>query len=274
MAASGFDLIELFVQGYRHASPCEDVAAVAGAFAVVLDGVTSKDRSVYRGTTGGRFAAEVVLSALETLDPDVSARECVDTVTQTLADAIIAERGTPAKHPPGTQLAVYSPYRRELWQVGDVRARVGDVELPLYAPPTDDIVGAFRAALISALLLEGTAVEELATVDPARDAILPLLAHQDAFANLPVPHQYGYGVINGVAVPDHHLHVTPVPAGSEVVLATDGYLAAVGSLADAERELAAYTARDPLMIGEHRGLRPANASGAFDDRAWLRLRTR
>jgi hypothetical protein len=274
MTGHGFTLIELFVQGYRPGSPCEDMVAVVGPFAAVLDGVTSKDRSVYRGTTGGRFAAEVVLSALETLDPDVSARECVDAVTRALADAIVAERGAPVPHPPGTQLAVYSPYRRELWQVGDVRARVAGVELPLYPPPTDEVAGGFRAALLSALLREGVTVEELAAADPARDAILPLLAHQDAFANLPDPHRYGYGVINGAAVPDHHLRITPVPAGSEVVLATDGYLSAAGSLADAERHLAAYVETDPLMIGEHLGLRPAGASGSFDDRAWLRLRTR
>lgn len=267
MTFRGFDLIELFVQGYRHGSPCEDMAAVAGTFAVVLDGVTSKDRSVYRGTTGGRFASEIVLSRLETLDPEVSARKCVDAVTRALADAIVAECGTQVPHPPGTQLAVYSPCRRELWRVGDVRARVGGVVLPMYGPPTDNIAGAFRAALISALLLEGASVEELAAADPTKDAILTLLARQDAFANLPVPHQYGYGVINGVAVPDHHLHVTPVPAGSEVVLATDGYLTVLGSLVDAERELATYTARDPLMIGEHQGLRPNSTTGSFDDRA-------
>jgi hypothetical protein len=214
------------------------------------------------------------MSAIETLEPDVSARECVDAVTRALADAIVAERGAPAAHPPGTQLAVFSSHRRELWRVGDVRARVAGVGLPLYAPPTDEIAGGFRAALLSALLLEGVPVAELAAADPARDAILPLLARQDAFANLPYPHRYGYGVINGSAVPDHHLHITPVPSGSEVVLATDGYLGAAGTLAAAEHELAAYVETDPLMIGEHLGLRPANCSGAFDDRAWLRLRTR
>jgi len=275
MAGNGFEILEMFVQGKRADAVCEDMVRVAGSYVVVLDGVTGKDGSRYRSTTGGRFAAEVVMDALAHMPGDATARACVDAVTAALRAAIAEETGGGSvARPPGTQLAVYSPHRRELWCVGDIHARIGGTELALKAPPTDAVATSFRAAFLSALLLDGASEEELIADDPSWEVLLPLLSRQDVFANLAGRNDYGYGVINGTAVPDHHLHVHAVPAGSEVVLATDGYLGAGGTLEQAEERLATALTQDRLMIRLHQGFRPAPKDGSFDDRGWVRFVTR
>ena len=62
--------------------------------------------------------------------------------------------------------------------------------------------------------------------------------------------------------------------GTEVVLATDGYPTPAPTLTQAEAELAALLARDPLRIEKAapgtKGRRPGHAS--YDDRAYVRLR--
>lgn len=268
-----YDIIEQFVQGKSTSSTCEDMVADLGTFVVVLDGVTGKDKVTFRGLTGGRFAAETVMGKLGQLPDDIDARSAVTAVSEALAAAIAAETG-PLAHPPGTQLAVYSAARREIWRVGDVHARVGEITLHTPAPPTDAIATAFRAAYLSALLEEGRSAAELIADDPSWEALLPLLSRQDVFANRPNAHPLGYGVINGTIVPDRHVHVRNVPTGSEVVLASDGYFCPDGTLAEAEAELAEVLRRDPLLISLYQGFRPAPEGGSFDDRAWVRFRTR
>lgn len=271
MQRQQYQLIEQHVEGKRPDVVCEDVVGVLDEFVVLLDGVTGKDGATYRGTSGGRFAADVVLAKLAELDGRVDARTALDAVSEALRDATYDEAGSVA-HPPGTQMAVYSPARGELWRVGDVHTRIGEIVLPTPAPPTDEIATSFRAALLYALLEEGRSVEELKQSDPSWEAILPLLSRQDVFANR-TDHHLGYGVVNGSAVPEQHLQVHNVPPGVELVMASDGYFSAEGTLAQAEAELHAVLQRDPLLIRLFQGFRPAPEGGSFDDRAWVRLQT-
>lgn len=271
--SGSYQIIEQSVVARTSDAPSEDMIGDLGSFLVVVDGVTGKDRARFHGLTGGRFAAETVLSAVNDLPADADARTAVDHVSDALHAAIEAAGG-PRLHPPGTQLAMYSAARQEIWRVGDIHARIGTLVQATHTPPTDKVATEFRAAYLSALLAAGYDAGELAANDPSWEAMLPLLAQQDVFANQTKHHPYGYGVINGTPVPDHHLHVRHVPAGSEVVLATDGYLSVEGTLVDAETELAYVTSRDPLLIRLHKGFRPANDRGSFDDRAWVRFLTR
>ncbi|MEU1813265.1 hypothetical protein [Micromonospora aurantiaca (nom. illeg.)] len=58
----------------------------------------------------------------------------------------------------------------------------------------------------------------------------------------------------------------------EVVLASDGYLAAAPNLAAAEADLAASLRADPLRIGPHPGTKGlTDGQTSFDDRTYLRL---
>lgn len=252
---------------------CEDMVADLGKFVVVLDGVTGKDKATFQGMSGGRFAAETIMGSLSELPDDIDAYTAVAAVSDALARAATAATSAPLAHPPGAQMAVYSPARNEVWRVGDIHVRLGDLALPTPAPPTDAVATAFRAAYLTALLEEGTPVEDLVAKDPSWEILLPLLSRQDVFANRTDPHPLGYGVINGTSVPAHHVEVHSVPRPCEVVLASDGYFSPEGTLADAEKSLAEVLAADPLLIRLYQGFRPAPADGSFDDRAWVRFQT-
>lgn len=49
-----YTVLEQFIAGKTPDEDGEDLIADLGSFAVVLDGVTGKDGSAYRGLTGGR----------------------------------------------------------------------------------------------------------------------------------------------------------------------------------------------------------------------------
>ena len=269
-----FEVLEQLVESKRPGFVAEDIVAGTDDFVVVLDGVTGKDGSLFRGLTGGRFAAETVLRAIEKLDRHADARTAVNLVSEALHDAVIRELGAFPPPPPGTQLAVYSAARAEVWRVGDVHVRLGSFHLHTPAPPTDEIATNFRAAVLEAFLAEGASEDALADNDPSWALLLPLLSRQDLFANAATAHPLGYGVINGLKVPDRHLSVFPVASGMEVVLATDGYLSAEGTLDEAEAELASVLAEDRLLIRRYKGFRAAPPGGSFDDRGWIRFITR
>lgn len=271
-AKTSYTIIEMFTQPRHPGRVCEDMAAELGSFVVLLDGVTAKDGVTYRGKTGGRFAAEVVLERIATLDASIDARAGIDALSASLRIAVRGEVGE-APHRPGTQLAVYSAARRELWRVGDIHAAIDGRTLPDNAPPTDAIATSFRAAVLSAMVAQGASFDDLRRNDPTWGMLLPLLSRQEVFANTEIAGVYGYGVLNGDHVPERYLHVDAVPPGSEVVLATDGYLAAHATLSDAEAALAEVLQRDPLLIESHKSFRAAAEGCSFDDRGWVRFRT-
>lgn len=265
-----YHITEMFVQGKRPDTICEDMVEDLDGFIVLLDGVTGKDGARYMNTTGGRFAAETIMDALRAMDRTIDGPGAITAVSQHLRDAIIAERGHMPLNPPGAQFAVYSAHRSEIWAVGDTHVRIGDDHAYAYPPPTDAIATEFRAAILESLLLRGATIEDLVLADPTWESMLPLLSRQDAFANLPDLHPLGYGVINGLPVPPHHIRVIHVPGG-EVALASDGYLSAMGTLEDAEADLRRTIERDPLLFRLHKSFRAAPAGGSFDDRAWVRF---
>lgn len=74
--------------------------------------------------------------------------------------------------------------------------------------------------------------------------------------------------------PEEKLVVIPVPAGSWVTLATDGYPVLFETLEESEAALAAALKKDPLCYRENpqtKGLITGNTS--FDDRCYLQFTT-
>ena len=109
----------------------------------------------------------------------------------------------------------------------------------------------------------------------------PVLAHlfidfmldaQNALANR-ADSPYGYGVVDGSAVPDRFVETLRLPDGAcEVVLATDGYPQPLPTLAASELALEAILRDDPHMIRLHvstKGVAPGHLS--FDDRTYARV---
>jgi len=254
-----------------NADSCEDGIVVTDHYAAVVDGATDKTGARYDGMAGGRFAMRILLDAIAGLPAELDADEAIGRLVDVLAQHIPADLAP--ENRPSAAATIYSASRREIWQVGDVGFWFDGVERSQPHKLVDRINAAMRAAVLTAELLRGTPVEELAESDPGREAILPLLTVQGVFANNADAGQLGYSVLDGREVVRSQVTIVPVPQGvAEIVIASDGYPELAPSLDEAERVLKALIAEDPLCIGPlagTKGLRPGSAS--YDDRSYLRL---
>ncbi len=269
-------LIEAFLEGKDGESLlCEDAIFVGDSFAAVFDGATDKTDVLYDGVPGGRFAADALVRAMEGMEPEISSNECVATLTIALADAIL-ESG-PSRQPrdePSASAVIYSAVRSEIWRVGDCSWSVNG-QPSLGRKLIDEIVANARAALLNALLIGGSTLDELRSSDPGREMTMPLLEEQYRFRNVANPGQIlGFGALDRTPVPARFIEVTSVGPHCDVVLASDGYPRLLPTLADTEEALAQDLAHDPLRIGQFKATK-AVAVGqiSFDDRAYVRLRS-
>jgi hypothetical protein len=269
-------LIESFLESkLRDSSICEDALFEGDNFLAVIDGATDKTDALYNEVPGGRFAAQTLVETLGHVAPDLTAKECIATLTSALHEAI--EVHSPVAAPedlPSASVVIYSVARSEIWRVGDCSwacdgtARIGK-------KPIDKIVAAARAAMLEALLQAGAGMGDLLETDPGRAMVLPLLSEQYRFRNLEDPScELSFGALDGKPVPDRFIEVAPVPPGTEVILASDGYPQLEPTLAETEAVLARDLEEDPLRIGRYKstkGVAPGQIS--FDDRAFVRFRT-
>lgn len=267
------DIHESFVKGKRtDQALCEDIIYTGEHFVAVLDGATDKSGLRYDDMTGGRFAVLVLADALDDLHADTDLTDCVKHLSVRLNAAIVLACGDEPADRPCAVAGIYSRSRRQLWRIGDVGLRIADRAL-LASKRIDVVTGSARAAMTAALLEDGVTPEQVRDSDPGRAFILPLLARQHVFVNhLTSP--WGYAALNGRPVPSRLLERYDAPAGTDVVIASDGYPRPEGTLAAAESELAASLANDPFRVGEDYGTKGvAPDAESFDDRAYVRLRT-
>ena len=119
--------------------------------------------------------------------------------------------------------------------------------------------------------MEGVSEESLAERDQSREMILPFLLKQSQFIDS--DSEFSYSIVDHIHTPKHVL-VLPIPEGSELILATDGYPVLKNTLADSEAALKTVLLEDPLCYHLHtstKGIMKGHLS--FDDRTYLRLRT-
>lgn len=114
-------------------------------------------------------------------------------------------------------------------------------------------------------------MSEIIEHDPGARAARPLYDTQQHLANSVGP--WGFGCIDGRSVPDEYIEVFPLPAGSTVIITTDGYPVVNPTLAETEDALTALVQRDPAAIGEMWSMGKPAKSGANapDDRAYVRF---
>ena len=202
----------------------------------------------------------------------VTPREIVSMVSDLLACTKqrfgLAER----RHTGGFHMVLYVEPKRQIWRVGDCQFRMGGRtftnELEVEA------IGARqRAVLIAAMQMRGMSDDAIMASNAYRDIFMPFFAPLLDFANR-TDHPLGFGVMNGLPVPDSFIQVFDIPAGvTELVLTSDGYPQVFDTLAETEDHLAGLMQRDPMCISEFqtsKGLMPGLCS--FDDRTYLRLR--
>ncbi len=268
------EIVEQFVQAkLGPPEQCEDGILVTSNFAAVIDGATDKTGQRYDGMTGGRFAMLACSDALRSLEPTVDALGATACLTKTLAGRL--PRKLIPRERPEAVLTVYSPVRREIWQIGDVgfwHPGVPEDNVNVHKM-VDRYAADLRAAVVRVELAAGSDPAKLARNDPGRRAISSLLGNQARFRNNLAARELAYPAIDGEAVPASLIIIHKVPEDvSQVVIASDGYPRIQPTLLGSEQMLARLLAIDPLCIEELRGTKGVlPGARSFDDRAYLRL---
>lgn len=267
-------LNNVFLKGKKSEGTCEDGYVFCGNYAAVVDGVTSKSTHLFSGKTPGQIGMETLCRVIPLLDAGLT----VNQVVRELSLALRREREHMAQEHEVTFLeypracaAIYSRVRREIWLIGDCQCSING---KVYTNPKkiDDVTMHIRSFVLQCERLAGKEELEFETDDPGRQAILPFLKQQYLFENS--NGVFGYPVLNGDAVREEHLVVIPVPAGSRVILATDGYPALRVNLEESEAALQELLERDPFCYRENlqtKGMQKGN--GSFDDRCYLEFTT-
>ena len=263
----------------------EDMLYADANFAAVIDGATPKGHRLWRGRSSGRMAAETLCGVLEGLSPGAAVEDFVAACNAAFRK-VYREHGCersvylePCERITAS-VAVYSCRRREIWLVGDCRFAVNGVNYD-NVKSIDRVLGQIRADINKYWLGKGISEDMLRADDRGRKAIGNLLREQCFFQNRTDGSEFDYCVVDGFTPeriscrPTAQLPVCmKIPAGSELVLATDGYPAVKRTLAESEKMLAQSLREDPLCIFgnvQTKGVAPGAES--FDDRTYMRLCT-
>ena len=261
-------LIEKFSAPKADPELMEDFVVDTPAYYGVIDGATAFSGPLYDGVAGGRLVGATILEALH---EDEEPRDGVALVEH--LSAAVRERlsgyETGSLSRPNASFAVYTRGTRTITRVGDVgfsiAGRVDTVEKAI-----DVLLSEVRSTYIHLLLAEGRNHAE--ALKAGRDLIEPVIARQHRFQNI-VQSPYGHGCINGDCVPCEFVTVEHVTAGSEVIIASDGYPLIRDTLSASEDALSRALEADPLCIGALKSTKGFDASkqNSFDDRAYIRF---
>lgn len=243
-------IIETYCQGKGNAEANEDILVTTDDFVLVVDGATDKTGHVVEGMKGGRFVAMAVgdLHRSGDLPADIDMSEWIEAITHKV-DRELGRVSWPAEvQRPAASVLAYSVRRREIFRVGDCHYRIDDTDYP-GGKVIDDHHGDVRAAKLKACLEDGARIADLLENDPGRALILASLANQYRHANAS-DGAFAYPVVNGDSVPTHLLEQpVTVPAGSFVVMTSDGFDFPRATLADTLSAQKRSYVVDPLRIG-------------------------
>lgn len=171
----------------------------------------------------------------------------------------------------GFGFAIYIPDLRQVWRIGDCPVRFSGVT-HLNEIELEFIAARQRAVMIHAMLVRGKSSQEVMASDEYANVFMPFFAPLLDFANNE-DHQFGFGVINGLTVPEKFIQIITIPETvNELVITSDGYPKVFDTLAQTQTALNEMLARDPLCINENitsKGMLPGQIS--FDDRTYLKL---
>ena len=250
---------------------CEDIIVTCENYIAVIDGATSKTDNRFEGKTGGKIAAELIASYLQTglidSNMDYKTATCrIQAELQTYAQQHQLEQQ-------GIHLCasavIYSIAKRQIWAVGDCQFLLNKKHYTFYKK-VDTILSDARSLAMHMLLQSGHTEEDLMKEDLARKLILDELKMQQHLENQ--DDEYGYSVFSSRGSVKT-VSVTDVPPGSEVVLASDGYPELFGTLAESEARLNELIRLDPLCYKIYKSTKGLmNNCTHFDDRSYIRFR--
>ena len=242
----------------------EDGYTVTDDIIAVFDGSTDKTGS--SPPTPGRQAT---LSLLEAV-PDIGQLSNPEEVVNRLHEAVasVVHRGVVN---PSAVGAIIHITMGKVIRIGDISVGInGHFDIP--NKRIDQVAAAARVALLRSRLLAGDSVTILQETDPGRNMILPLLIESKQWRNRD-DSLYGFATIDGRGTPMPMVDIFDIPSGSEIILASDGYVSPQSTLEESERMLQGLLARDPLRLESPpgtKGILPGRAS--FDDRTYVRVR--
>lgn len=277
VAPKGVTIAESYLKGKKSPETNEDGIVVTPGYIAIIDGATSKSDFSLNGRKSGRLAMEIVSEAIATLPAEATMPEAMEHITSAISGFYRTnglEREIEAS--PNKRFVangvIYSIVRREIWQIGDCRLRYADI-YSRNEKEIDRIMAQARAAMNEAALASGMTRDQLMQSDPGRAFIKPFLERQallqnNNFAQL----RYSFPVFDGTTIDPAGVKVFTVPAGTEVILASDGYPEVLPTLAQSESHLRSLLEADPMCMYENlstKGISPGNLS--FDDRAYIRF---
>jgi hypothetical protein len=241
---------ERYCHGKASQEANEDFLVTTDNFVLIVDGATDKTGHVVEGMKGGRFVAKAVaeLHQSEELPADIDMAGWIEAVTKKVHDELNRASWPQDIQRPAASVLAYSVHRREMFRVGDCHYQIDGVGFT-GGKEIDDYHGDTRAEKLKACLLAGASVSDLLENDPGRDFILQSLSNQYKFANA-TQGRFAYPVVNGDAVPAHLMeNPVPVPAGSFVVMTSDGFDFPKSTVAETRSAQETSYIVDPLRIG-------------------------
>ena len=249
---------------------CEDMIVENSHYLAVIDGTTGKTDARIGKKTGGRVAAEAIAAELNKSDlkPDAEPSDVVSRIQASLksiADNLPEEqRGVRLS----ASAVIFSIARGEIWTVGDCQFLLNGKRYG-FEKKSDAVLSEARALAIHMYLCAGKTEDELKANDLGRAAILDMLKMQHYLEN--ARDEYGFSVFNATgATPS--VTVTPVPLGSVVVLASDGYPELLPTLEKSENRLARILKEDPICYQRNKSTKGVSGKqNSYDDRSYIRF---
>lgn len=270
-------IIEHFTQSkyaqakYARAEKNEDAIVITDDFVAVIDGATDLSGLEIDGMTPGRYAAQTVAAAIETLPRDIDGYGAFDSLSLALKTDK-ESRSLPEGFNPFCVAAIYSKNIREIFYLRDVQVKINGTRKDRPIKAIEPIT-TYRQSYLNAMLESGIPIETMQKDDPFHPLLKDFCIYSPALLNNEKS-DFGFAVINGQSIPRHLIEIITVPAGSDLIITSDGYPTVPNNLAQAESDLKDMLENDPLCIGKYpqpRGIVPNGIS--FDDRSWVKIKT-
>jgi hypothetical protein len=264
-----FKILEQFCEGKGKPEACEDRLVITPHFVAVIDGATSS-APLASGKAGGIVAAEAIARVVQGLPADCDVANFVKLATQAVYDDT-GHWPDESKNRPCAAVVVYSAARQEVWRICDGHFML-DGKAYLGDKLIDIISYTYRSTMIRGRLKLGlSTLEEELELARSTKPIKTYTDLQAAYEN-DLQDRLGYGVINGLPVPEKFIEVHSTQGVSEIVLCSDGFFAPAPTLAAGLAELARLKTEDPLLCLQVNGSRPFPTEGRFfDDTTYVRL---
>lgn len=267
-----YEMIEKSLVGKApDSSLCEDGIFINEHFIVVIDGVTSKGKQLWKGLSSGNYAKEILLQALPFIPYDIQAPDMIELLNTHLKLAY--EKDVLYDHITEwlrASVIIYSDYHREIWSFGDCQCCINQM-VHQHTKPIDTLNASLRSMVLHNALSQGVSISQLQKHDIGREAILPFLKMQLNFEN--TGGQWGYCVLNGHTINSYDVTIYTVKPGDEVILASDGYPKLAPSLETSEQALKDIIETDPLCFQHYlstKGIQEHYIS--YDDRCYIRFK--